>query len=390
MHGADRGGVDVEDVHRLPVELVDLLDRLRRLLRRRRREEQVRAGILDLEDLQIDGRVGDFVGGFRHDHLRRLVAEAGLDAVQVVLAEVVVLIEDADLGVRMFFQDVLAVDASLDEVVGVEAHRPGKILRIGELRRAGRGEQLRHLLGVEIFLHRRVRGRAEELEGEQHFVALDQLAHLLDRLGRRVGVVILDQVDLAAVHAALIVDHLHIGGLGLADGGIGGGRSGERIGLADLDLGIGRAGVVFFLRVSRRDRQRNRERRAGNQMENTLPHILAFLMVVIEPMILPGALFEPKRTPSLPAILAEAHVALQGARGGMAAISCSTTEQRPKQRHRLRLHKKNPQVSPCGACAPEAGTYRSETRPPASWAMRRRRRSADRSELFNRPGRYPR
>ena len=80
-------------------------------------------------------------------------------------------------------------------------------------------------LRVEIFLHGGVHGRADDLEREQHLVALDELAHLLDGLWRRVGVVILDQVDLAAVDAALVVDHLDIGGLGLADGGIGGGRS---------------------------------------------------------------------------------------------------------------------------------------------------------------------
>ena len=49
--------VDVEDVHRLPVQLCELLDRLRRLFGRRGAEEQVRAGILDLEDLRIDGRM---------------------------------------------------------------------------------------------------------------------------------------------------------------------------------------------------------------------------------------------------------------------------------------------------------------------------------------------
>ena len=68
--------------------------------------------------------IGDLVGGFRHDHGRGLVAEAGLDAVQVVLTEIVVLIEDADLGVRIVLDDVLAVDAAFDEVVRVEAHRP--------------------------------------------------------------------------------------------------------------------------------------------------------------------------------------------------------------------------------------------------------------------------
>ena len=109
---------------------------------------------------------------------------------------------------------------------------------IGEAVGAGAGEQLRNLLLVQVALHGGVAGRAEQLEGQQHLVALDQLAHLLDRLRRRVAVVILDQIDLAAVHAALLVDHLDVGGLRLGDGRVGRGRPRERRGLADLDLGV--------------------------------------------------------------------------------------------------------------------------------------------------------
>ena len=83
---------------------------------------------------------------------------------------------------------------------------------------------------------------------KQNFVALDELARLLDRLGRAVAVVIADEVDLAAVDAAGVVDHLEIGGLGLADHAVSG--SGTAIGhdVADLDFGIGRAGIIFLLR----------------------------------------------------------------------------------------------------------------------------------------------
>jgi hypothetical protein len=41
----------------MPRKLGNLPDCLRRLLRIRRAEEQVRAGILDLEDLRIDGLI---------------------------------------------------------------------------------------------------------------------------------------------------------------------------------------------------------------------------------------------------------------------------------------------------------------------------------------------
>ena len=78
-------------------------------------------------------------------------------------------------------------------------------------------QQLRHLLRVEVFLHGRVGRGADDLEGEQHLVGFDELAHLLDGLRRRIGVVILDQVDLAAVDPALLVDHAEIGRLRRAD-----------------------------------------------------------------------------------------------------------------------------------------------------------------------------
>jgi hypothetical protein len=45
---------------------------------------------------------------------------------RVRLAEVVILVEYADLGVRNVLQNGLAVDASRDEVIGIEAYRPRK------------------------------------------------------------------------------------------------------------------------------------------------------------------------------------------------------------------------------------------------------------------------
>ena len=132
-------------------------------------------------------------------------------------------------------------------VVGVEGDRPREILRIGEARRARRGQQLRHFPVVEIFLDRGIRRRADDLEGGENFVAFDELAHLLDGLRRTVGIVVLNEIDLASVDSALLVDHAQIGGLHLADAAVGGSRSAERNGLTDLDLGIARAGVIFLL-----------------------------------------------------------------------------------------------------------------------------------------------
>src|ERR1019366_9684696 len=74
-----------------------------------------------------------------------------------------------------------------------------------------------------------------------------QLARLLDRLRRAVAIVIADEIDLAAVDAAFGIDLPEVGIFGLADHAVSG--SGTAIGhdVADLDFGIGGAGVVFLL-----------------------------------------------------------------------------------------------------------------------------------------------
>jgi len=70
---------------------------------------------------------------------------------------------------------------------------------------------------------------------------------LFHRLGRAVAVVVGDEIDLAAVDAALGVDLLEVGVLGLADHAIGGRRSAIGHDVADLDFGVGGAGIVFLL-----------------------------------------------------------------------------------------------------------------------------------------------
>ena len=81
-------------------------------------------------------------------------------------------------------------------------------LRVVPLGGAGAGEQLRHLLLVHVGPDRGVGRGAERSSDKQNSVALYQLARHLDRLGRRIAVVIGNEGDLAPVHAALIVDHL--------------------------------------------------------------------------------------------------------------------------------------------------------------------------------------
>ncbi len=235
----------------MPVQLGDLLDRLSGKFRRRDVDEDIGIGALDLHHLGIHRWRRGLVGGFDHDQLVRLVAQAFAQADDVVLAEVVVLIEHPDGLARMVLQDIGRVDPCFGLVVGLPTHGPGKVFRIVPLGGAGRDEDLRHLLRVHVFLDRGIAWRAQRIEDQQHLVGLDELARLLHRLRRAVAVVIGDEVDLAAVDAALGIELVEIGGLGLADRRIG--RSRTRIGhdVADLDLGIGRAGIIFLLGVGR-------------------------------------------------------------------------------------------------------------------------------------------
>ena len=80
---------------------------------------------------------------------------------------------------------------------------------------------------------------------EQHLILLDQLPHLFDGFRRAIAVVAADEIDLAAVDATLLVDHVEIGGFGLAEDAVGRGRPAIRHGVTDLDLGIAGAGAVL-------------------------------------------------------------------------------------------------------------------------------------------------
>src|SRR6266403_3846912 len=245
-HGADGGRNVGDDMQRLPFDLGELLDRLRREFRGGDADEDVGAGGLQLDDVVVDRRLRGLVTFFSNDH-RRLGAQPVLQALEVIFPEIVILVHDGDLGARFLFQQVLRVNARFALIAGLPAHGPGKVLGIVPLGGAGGDEQLRHLLCVQIFLDRRVRRRAKGIEDQQYFVALHQLAYLLYGLRRAVAVVIADEIDLAAVDAALGVDLLEVGLLGLADHAVSGGRAAIGHDVADLDFGVGRTGVVFLL-----------------------------------------------------------------------------------------------------------------------------------------------
>ena len=110
---------------------------------------------------------------------------------------------------------------------------------------AGSDEQLRHLVVVQIALDRGIRRRAEDVERQQDLIFLNHLAHQFDGLRRTVAVVAADEVDLAAVDAALFIDGVEKGGLRLGNRAVGRSRAAIGIGVADLDLSVAGAGAVL-------------------------------------------------------------------------------------------------------------------------------------------------
>jgi hypothetical protein len=67
-------------------------------------------------------------------------------------------------------------------------------------------------------------------------------------LGGAVGVVHGEELDLAAVDAAVFVQHLEIGFADPAEHPVQRARAAVRHGLPDFDFSIGRADIVFLLR----------------------------------------------------------------------------------------------------------------------------------------------
>ena len=141
---------------------------------------------------------------------------------------------------------MLGENARLGRIERQARHGPFEVLRIVPFRRAGVEQQLRHALRVEIFVHGGLRRGAERAEQRQHLFLLDQPPRRLDAFRRAVGVVHGEELDLAAVDAALFVQHLEIGFADPAEHAVERAGAAVRHGLAQLDLGVGRARIVFF------------------------------------------------------------------------------------------------------------------------------------------------
>src|SRR6266568_2696942 len=122
-------------------------------------------------DLRSDVDVGRIVGLLADHHRgRELVAQA-LDP---VLAELVVLGEEADLLAREVLLHVLAEDLPLPDVVQLPAERLRVRRRVVPALAPGRDEHVGDLLRVQEAHRGQVRGRAEAVEHGVHAVLQHQ------------------------------------------------------------------------------------------------------------------------------------------------------------------------------------------------------------------------
>ena len=195
---------------------------------------------------EFDRGIGDFETRRHRDHLVGVRPKRFLDAAQIILSGVVVLIKDRKARIGILGAGEAHLDAGFLDIVGRpgQRHQPGLIDRVVPFRCRADQEQMRHLGAVEIFCGRRTRRGAHGSEHEGDAVILDQPARRLDRLRRRKTVVERDHVELASVDAAFLVDQVEIGRKSLAGDAERRRRAAIRHDVAELDLGVDNAGLL--------------------------------------------------------------------------------------------------------------------------------------------------
>src|SRR6476661_813743 len=206
----------IDDQHRLPSDLGYLANGLRREFRRAGNQKRFGSRTLQIYNLRIHGWIGDFVGGRYHLPVE-IALEECLEGVDVVFAEIIVLIKDGVFGVRQCLGQILGVDLSFRVEADQPRRRQRKIRDVGELVRAADDGDGWNAFQGQVFGRGGISRRAELAEDERDLVALDKLADMLHRFRRTVGVVHRNIIDLAAVYAAAVVHGLNVGKNSFAD-----------------------------------------------------------------------------------------------------------------------------------------------------------------------------
>jgi hypothetical protein len=81
--------------------------------------------------LRVDGGVGDFISGSYH--LVEIAFEERPEGVDIIFAEIVVLVEDGVLGFQQCSGEVLCVDFAFDIEAYNRRRSERKLLGVGEL-----------------------------------------------------------------------------------------------------------------------------------------------------------------------------------------------------------------------------------------------------------------
>src|SRR6185295_14267102 len=152
-----------------------------------------------------------------------------------VLAIVVILEKDRYLRVRLVIEDVLRVDVTLGLIIEIEAHGPGKILRIAPFGGAGVDKDVWHPVDIDVLVDRGIGRRTQSARQKQHLFLFDQFAHLFHGAWRAITVIETDEINLA-----------EIVGLGASDRAVGRGWAAIGISVANPYFAIACPRTIFL------------------------------------------------------------------------------------------------------------------------------------------------
>jgi hypothetical protein len=134
-------------------------------------------------------------------------------------------------------------------VVQIESHGPREVLWVAPFGGAGIDEDVRHALGIDVLVDRRIGWRTQRAGEQQDLILFHQSTHLLYRTRWAVAVIQADEVDLAPVDATLVVDHFEIRRLGATDGPVSRSRAAVRHGVANFNFSVRGTRAVLLLRL---------------------------------------------------------------------------------------------------------------------------------------------
>src|SRR5262249_32058110 len=163
-------------------------------------------GRLEFDDLPVDRRIRELVVRLL-DGGRVFVAQHVAHAGRIVATVIAILMKDTDFWIWLLRENVSGVKTRCQSVARTHGtDRVGRYLVIDAAVGTALDEQLRDFSLVEVSRNLELRGPPNRPEHKGDVLHVDQLARLVPGPPRHEPVIGADQVDLAAIDAALIVD----------------------------------------------------------------------------------------------------------------------------------------------------------------------------------------